>query len=86
MRRVIISERMRMRGYRVSGSPIADQSGKGGASVSVANSTFKNVLLPRRTRFHFSIIGEEWGFIGTLIVAGLFSVILYQGIKMALHA
>ncbi|MCB0262364.1 MAG: putative peptidoglycan glycosyltransferase FtsW [Calditrichia bacterium] len=73
-------------GYQVHQSLIS--LGKGGASgVGFANSTQKMFFLPEaHTDFIFSIIGEEWGFIGTLIVAGLFSVILYQGIKMALHA
>ena len=51
------------------------------------NSRQKQFYLPEpQTDFIFSIISEEFGFRGVLIVAGLFLVILYRGIKIALNS
>jgi len=36
--------------------------------------------------FVFSIVGEEYGFIGTMIVLGLFFLIMIRGVKIARHA
>jgi cell division protein FtsW len=49
-------------------------------------STEKMFYLPEaHTDFIFSIIGEEWGFIGTSIIIFLFLVILFRGLKIAVH-
>lgn len=51
------------------------------------NSRQKQFYLPEpQTDFIFSIISEEFGFMGVVIVVGLFLVILYRGIQIALHA
>lgn len=51
------------------------------------NSRQKQFYLPEpQTDFIFSIISEEFGFLGVVIVAGFFLVILYRGIQIALHA
>ncbi len=51
------------------------------------NSRQKQFYLPEpQTDFIFSIISEEFGFMGVVIVAGLFLTILYRGIQIALHA
>ena len=51
------------------------------------NSRQKQFYLPEpQTDFIFSIISEEFGFLGVLIVSGLFLFILYRGIKIALNA
>jgi cell division protein FtsW len=36
--------------------------------------------------FVFSIVGEEYGFIGTMVVMGLFFLIMVRGLKIARHA
>lgn len=36
--------------------------------------------------FVFSIVGEEYGFIGTMVVLGLFFLIMIRGLKIARHA
>ena len=73
-------------GYQVYQSLIS--LGKGGfGGVGFANSTQKMFFLPEaHTDFIFSIIGEEWGFIGTILVITLFSVIVFQGVKLAFRA
>jgi len=51
------------------------------------NSRQKQFYLPEpQTDFIFSIISEEFGFMGVVIVSGLFLVILWRGINIALHA
>ena len=49
------------------------------------NSIQKQFYLPEpQTDFIFSIIAEEFGVVGAFIVVGLFIIILYRGIKIAL--
>lgn len=51
------------------------------------NSIQKHFYLPEpQTDFIFSIIAEEFGVVGAFIVTGLFSIILYTGIKISLNA
>ncbi len=50
------------------------------------NSVQKHFYLPEpQTDFIFSIICEEFGVVGSLIVVGLFLIIFYRGIKIALN-
>ena len=51
------------------------------------NSIQKHFYLPEpQTDFIFSIIAEEFGVVGAFIVVGLFSIILWRGIKIALNS
>ena len=51
------------------------------------NSRQKHFYLPEpQTDFIFSIISEEFGVVGAFIICGLFFIVLYRGIKIALHA
>lgn len=51
------------------------------------NSVQKHFYLPEpQTDFIFSIIAEEFGVEGAFIVTGLFSLILWRGIKIALNS
>ena len=51
------------------------------------NSRQKHFYLPEpQTDFIFSIISEEFGFIGILIVSILFLIIIYSGFKIARHS
>ena len=48
------------------------------------NSIQKHFYLPEpQTDFIFSIIAEEFGVMGAIIVVGLFLIILYRGIKIS---
>ena len=60
--------------------------GPGGLfGVGYLNSRQKAFYLPEpQTDFIFSIIAEEFGIAGTLIILSLFGIILYRGIKIAL--
>ena len=60
--------------------------GPGGLfGVGYLNSRQKAFYLPEpQTDFIFSIIAEEFGIMGTLIIVTLFGIILYRGIKISL--
>jgi cell division protein FtsW len=59
--------------------------GRGGwAGVGIGESKQKFFFLPdSHTDFIFSIIGEEFGFIGTSAVLFVFLIILYRGLRLA---
>ena len=61
--------------------------GPGGLlGMGLGNSIQKHFYLPEpQTDFIFSIISEELGFMGILIVAFLFITIIYRGIKISLN-
>lgn len=51
------------------------------------NSRQKQFYLPEpQTDFIFSIISEEFGVLGVILVSSLFLIVLWRGIKIALHA
>jgi len=60
--------------------------GPGGLlGLGLGNSIQKHFYLPEpQTDFIFSIISEEFGFMGVVIVATLFITIIYQGIKISI--
>lgn len=61
--------------------------GPGGLfGFGLGGSRQKHFYLPEpQTDFIFSIISEEFGFMGVLIVSTLFIIIIYSGIKIALN-
>lgn len=73
-------------GYQIIQSLYA--IGPGGLmGVGLGNSLQKYFYLPEpQTDFIFAILGEEFGFIGGTIVIGLFVVLFWRGIKIALAA
>ena len=74
-------------GYHVAQSKIAVGSG-GLLGQGFMEGTQKELaFLPaRHTDFIFSVIGEEFGFVGGLIIVGLFAVIVLRGIAFAARA
>lgn len=73
-------------GFQTVQSLLALGSG-GFFGVGLGNSGQKFLYLPERhTDFIFAILGEELGFIGTLTVILLFSLLLWRGVKIALSA
>ena len=61
--------------------------GPGGLlGLGLGNSIQKHFYLPEpQTDFIFSIISEELGFAGILIIATLFITIIYRGLKIAIN-
>ncbi len=61
--------------------------GPGGLfGMGFLNSRQKHFYLPEpQTDFIFSIISEEFGFLGIVIVATLFLIIIYRGFRIARH-
>jgi len=55
--------------------------------VGLFNSRQKYLFLPfSESDFIFSIIGEELGLFGSLFVISLFVMLIYQGVKIAMHS
>lgn len=72
--------------YQVYQSLISFGSG-GITGAGYAESKQKMYFLPEaHTDFIFSIIGEEWGLIGTTFVILLFLIIMFRGLKIAHRA
>jgi rod shape determining protein RodA len=74
-------------GYNIIQSKIAAGSGgffgKGFLNGSQAQLGF----LPEKTSdFIFSVLAEEWGFVGSIIIIALLSVIVFRGIQIALES
>ena len=73
-------------GYQLVQSLIALGSG-GWFGVGLGMSRQKWMYVPNaHTDFIFSILGEELGLIGELAVLGLFALLLYAGIRIAVRA
>ncbi|MCK5268893.1 MAG: rod shape-determining protein RodA, partial [Spirochaetes bacterium] len=43
-------------------------------------------LPEKRTDFVFSSFGEEWGFIGSMLLMGLYFLLIYRGVMIIYHA
>ncbi|MFH1612185.1 MAG: putative lipid II flippase FtsW [bacterium] len=73
-------------GYQLIQSFYAFGSG-GLIGKGIGNSSQKLFFLPAaHTDFIFSIIGEELGFIGTILIISLFILFIYRGIKIAIKS
>ncbi len=71
-------------GYTINQSKIAIGSGMffGKGWLSGTQNQL-NFLPERHTDFIFSVVGEEWGFIGTTLMLGLFLLLVFRGLKIA---
>jgi len=71
-------------GYQVMQAKIATGSG-GITGKGFLHGTQVNLeyLPARHTDFIFSVLGEEWGFLGCVVALSLFFVLLYLGIRTA---
>ncbi|MEA3489190.1 MAG: rod shape-determining protein RodA [Candidatus Omnitrophota bacterium] len=74
-------------GYTIIQSKIAIGSGgilgKGWLNGS---QSYLKFLPERHTDFIFSVIGEEWGFIGALILIGLYALVIVRGLRIVAAA
>ncbi len=73
-------------GYQIVNSLYAIGSG-GIFGKGIGQSIQKNLYIPEpHTDFIFSVLAEELGFIGSITVLVLFLVIIWRGIRIAMHA
>ena len=74
-------------GYQIIQSKIAvGAGGFFGQGFLQGTQTKLNFLPERHTDFIFSVLAEQFGFFGCLIVLGLFCVLFYRGFAVALKA
>ena len=74
-------------GYHIIQSMIAVGSGEIFGKGFLSGSQTQLKFLPeQQTDFVFSVFAEEWGFVGGVILIGLFAVIIFWGLKIALQA
>ncbi len=71
-------------GYTVIQSRIAIGSGTFfGKGWLAGTQNQLNFLPERHTDFIFSVIGEEWGFVGSTILVLLYVILIYRGLRIA---
>ncbi|HNZ65631.1 MAG TPA: rod shape-determining protein RodA [Smithella sp.] len=74
-------------GYHIIQSKIAIGSGEIFGKGFLSGSQTQLKFLPeQQTDFVFSVFAEEWGFLGSLFLIGVFVVIIFWGLKIALQA
>jgi rod shape determining protein RodA len=74
-------------GYQVTQAKIAIGSGGIHGKGFTQGTQAKYGYLPaRHTDFIFAVLGEEWGFIGVVILLGLYLFFIVQAFTMAKHA
>jgi rod shape determining protein RodA len=79
-----LNEDLRGAGYNVHQSKITIGSGGfSGRGFLEGMQTKYNFVPEQSTDFIFCTIGEEWGFIGVLVVMGLFFILLFRIISIA---
>jgi cell division protein FtsW len=72
-------------GWQITQSQVA--LGSGGLTGRWGDSLQKFHFLPDpHTDFIFSVLGEQWGFIGAVVVLGLVGVLLWRGARTAMAA
>ncbi len=74
-------------GYNIIQSKIAVGSGGFFGKGFLNGSQSQLGFLPEKTSdFIFSVVAEEWGFIGSMIMIILLSIVVFRGIQIALEA
>lgn len=70
-------------GYNIIQSKIAIGSGElYGKGLFLGTQNRLSFLPEQHTDFVFSVVGEELGFVGSIIILGLFFILLYKGIRI----
>ena len=71
-------------GYNINQSQIAIGSGGGLGKGYLQGTQTKGGFVPeQQTDYIFTTVGGEWGFLGTVIVLGLFTMLMLQIFKTA---
>lgn len=74
-------------GYHIIQSKIAIGSGMlWGKGLFGGTQSQLNFLPENHTDFIFAVIGEEFGFVGAVVILALYFIIIYRGIKIAASA
>ncbi len=74
-------------GYHLLQSRIAVGSGKlYGVGYLKGTQSHLNFLPESHTDFIFSVLAEEWGFVGSIVVIGLFLFIIFEGFHISRYA
>lgn len=74
-------------GYQVRQSKIAVGSGElTGRGFMRGPQSQLRFLPARHTDFIFSVLAEEWGFLGVITAFGLFGLFIFKGVQVALRA
>jgi rod shape determining protein RodA len=74
-------------GYQVRQSKIAVGSGElTGRGYMQGTQSQLRFLPARHTDFIFSVLAEEWGFLGVVTVLGLFATFIVSGLRIAMRA
>lgn len=75
---------MRGVGYNINQSQIAIGSGGGFGKGYLQGTQTKGGFVPeQQTDYIFTTVGEEWGFFGTVVVLGLFTILMLRIVKTA---
>jgi len=75
---------LQLSGYHTHQSQIAIGSGRWfGKGIMAGSQNQLNFVPQRHTDFIFSVIGEEVGFFGSILVVGLFALILWRAVLIA---
>lgn len=78
---------LRYAGYHTHQSQIAIGSGRLlGKGFMAGSQNQLNFLPQRHTDFIFSVIGEEVGFLGAVVILGLFLLLMWRGVIIAANA
>lgn len=78
---------LQLSGYHTHQSQIAIGSGRWlGKGIMAGSQNQLNFVPQRHTDFIFSVIGEEVGFLGSVLVIALFAVIVWRAITIAVQA
>ena len=71
-------------GYNINQSQIAIGSGRFSGKGYLEGTQTKGGFVPeQQTDYIFTTIGEEWGFVGTSLVLGLFMLLMFRIIRVA---
>ncbi len=71
-------------GYQLSQSKIAVASGMlSGKGYMRGTQTHLNFLPAHHTDFIFAVLGEELGFVGAIVLLGLFLIVLWRAVRIA---
>ncbi len=74
-------------GYNIIQSKIAVGAGRFVGKGLLKGSQSQLGFLPEKTSdFIFSVFAEEWGFIGSVVLLGLFFLIIFRGIQISIEA